>query len=299
MLRNEFGIAGRRSRPPRPVVGLGARRLRRQRRRRRHHGDRPGQAALPTLAWQEESVAGQQGTRRQVEREHPDIQVEYVQGDWNSVHDQLLTSFEGGEAPDIIHTRPPTIAEFTQAGLPGRPHGPAARPPQGRDRPGRLGHRHLRRRGLRRAVPAGVAGRHRQQEAARRGRRGVPTADAPWTWDEFQANAQKLTKAGTVRRRLGAQVADEPGDEPVAQLRRQVLLPTAKTEVKVGDAEKEVPQRIHDMIYTAKTRRARRARHGRRRHPARLLRRQVRDAARLGVYLRQQMVEQAPRASSG
>ncbi len=25
----------------------------------------------------------------------------------------------------------------------------------------------------------------------------VPAADAPWTWDEFQANAQKLTKGDT------------------------------------------------------------------------------------------------------
>ncbi|BFO16573.1 hypothetical protein SHKM778_29610 [Streptomyces sp. KM77-8] len=47
---------------------------------------------------------------------HPDIRVEYVQGSWDSVHDQLLTSFEGGEAPDIVHDASDDLADFAYGG---------------------------------------------------------------------------------------------------------------------------------------------------------------------------------------
>jgi ABC-type glycerol-3-phosphate transport system substrate-binding protein len=34
---------------------------------------------------------------------HPEIQVEYVQGDWGTADQELLTSFETGDVPDIFH----------------------------------------------------------------------------------------------------------------------------------------------------------------------------------------------------
>ena len=125
-----------------------------------------------SLAWQKESLQANKDLVAKWNAEHPDIQVEYVQGDWNSVHDQLLTSFEGGDAPDIFQYEAAVDRRVQQAGLPGRPVRPDL-PATSRVEisPGRLGHRHLRRQGRRRAVPAGVAGRHRQQEAARRRRR--------------------------------------------------------------------------------------------------------------------------------
>jgi ABC-type glycerol-3-phosphate transport system substrate-binding protein len=39
-----------------------------------------------------------------------------VHGSWDSVHDQLLTSFEGGEAPDIIHDASDDLADFAYGG---------------------------------------------------------------------------------------------------------------------------------------------------------------------------------------
>lgn len=42
--------------------------------------------------------------------------VEYVQGTWESVHDQLFTSFEGGEAPDIVHDASDDLADFAYGG---------------------------------------------------------------------------------------------------------------------------------------------------------------------------------------
>ncbi|MGW2209824.1 ABC transporter substrate-binding protein [Streptomyces sp. NPDC001781] len=69
-----------------------------------------------SLAWQQESVAANKQLVREWNAAHPDVRVEYVQGDWNSVHDQLLTSFEGGEAPDVIHDASDDLADFAYGG---------------------------------------------------------------------------------------------------------------------------------------------------------------------------------------
>ncbi|MFI5680309.1 ABC transporter substrate-binding protein [Streptomyces cellulosae] len=69
-----------------------------------------------SLAWQQESVAANQELVKEWNATHPDIKVEYVQGSWDSVHDQLLTSFEGGEAPDIIHDASDDLADFAYGG---------------------------------------------------------------------------------------------------------------------------------------------------------------------------------------
>ncbi|MDH6625566.1 ABC-type glycerol-3-phosphate transport system substrate-binding protein [Streptomyces sp. LBL] len=69
-----------------------------------------------SLAWQQESVAANQDLVKEWNATHPDVKVEYVQGSWDSVHDQLLTSFEGGEAPDIIHDASDDLADFAYGG---------------------------------------------------------------------------------------------------------------------------------------------------------------------------------------
>ncbi|MDQ1007597.1 ABC-type glycerol-3-phosphate transport system substrate-binding protein [Streptomyces sp. V4I23] len=69
-----------------------------------------------SLAWQKESVDANKELVKEWNEAHPDIQVEYVQGSWDSVHDQLLTSFEGGEAPDIIHDASDDLADFAYGG---------------------------------------------------------------------------------------------------------------------------------------------------------------------------------------
>ena len=52
---------------------------------------------------------------------NPDIQVELLQGSWDNVHDQLVTQFAGGTAPDIIHDESADIIGVRRAGLPRRP----------------------------------------------------------------------------------------------------------------------------------------------------------------------------------
>ncbi|MEU2860560.1 ABC transporter substrate-binding protein [Streptomyces mirabilis] len=69
-----------------------------------------------SLAWQEESVTANKELVKEWNATHPDVEVEYVQGSWDSVHDQLLTSFEGGEAPDIIHDASDDLADFAYGG---------------------------------------------------------------------------------------------------------------------------------------------------------------------------------------
>ncbi|MEV5729004.1 MULTISPECIES: ABC transporter substrate-binding protein [Streptomyces] len=69
-----------------------------------------------SLAWQQESVAATKDLVAEWNAARPDIRVEYVQGSWDSVHDQLLTSFEGGEAPDVIHDASDDLADFAYGG---------------------------------------------------------------------------------------------------------------------------------------------------------------------------------------
>ncbi|MEU5534254.1 extracellular solute-binding protein [Streptomyces sp. NPDC020362] len=69
-----------------------------------------------SLAWQQESVAANRDLVREWNATHSEVKVEYVQGSWGSVHDQLLTSFEGGEAPDIIHDASDDLADFAYGG---------------------------------------------------------------------------------------------------------------------------------------------------------------------------------------
>jgi ABC-type glycerol-3-phosphate transport system substrate-binding protein len=69
-----------------------------------------------SLAWQDESVQANKELVKEWNAAHPDVRVEYVQGSWDSVHDQLLTSFEGGEAPDVIHDATDDLADFAYGG---------------------------------------------------------------------------------------------------------------------------------------------------------------------------------------
>ncbi|MBK3571344.1 ABC transporter substrate-binding protein [Streptomyces sp. MBT62] len=82
------------------------------------HGSANGRITLrfQSLAWQEESVTANKELVKEWNATHPDVKVEYVQGSWDSVHDQLLTSFEGGEAPDIIHDASDDLADFAYGG---------------------------------------------------------------------------------------------------------------------------------------------------------------------------------------
>lgn len=79
-------------------------------------GDGPVRLSFQSLAWQKESVDANKALVAAWNAAHPEVQVRYVQGSWSSVHDQLLTSFEGGEAPDVIHDASDDLADFAHGG---------------------------------------------------------------------------------------------------------------------------------------------------------------------------------------
>ncbi|WP_253761101.1 ABC transporter substrate-binding protein [Hamadaea flava] len=207
-----------------------------------------------SLAWQKESLAANKQIVDDWNKANPDIQIEYVQGDWNSVHDQLLTSFEGGDAADIIHYESAALGEFAKQGyladlsslLPAdfkseisdkvwqtvTVDGKVVGVPFLLESQVVLANKKL-------LDAAGVT---------------VPAANAPWTWDEFAANAKKLTKPG----QYGVAWALKSPTNRVMNLALNYdgaffYEEGGKWTVKVGDGEKAIPQRIHDMVYVDKS----------------------------------------------
>lgn len=65
--------------------------------------ENPAYITYKSLAWM---LAEQDETMAIIDEwnaEHPEIQVEYVQGDWGTVDQEMLTAFETGDVPDIVH----------------------------------------------------------------------------------------------------------------------------------------------------------------------------------------------------
>ncbi|MER6999012.1 sugar ABC transporter substrate-binding protein [Streptomyces sp. NPDC000410] len=147
-----------------------------------------------SLAWQEESVAANKQLVEEWNAAHPDIRVEYVQGSWDSVHDQLLTSFEGGEAPDIIHDASDDLADFAYGGyladlrelLPARL---TADIPEQSWRTTTFGEGVYGVPFLQ--EPRVIMANKKILDAS--GVR-VPTPEKPWSWEEFRQVTQELTK---------------------------------------------------------------------------------------------------------
>ncbi|WP_219416888.1 ABC transporter substrate-binding protein [Pseudonocardia nigra] len=79
-------------------------------------GGGPVSLTFQSLAFQEPSVAATRHIVEDWNAANPDVQVEYVQGSWDSVHDQLVTQFQGGTAPDVIHDESADITGFARQG---------------------------------------------------------------------------------------------------------------------------------------------------------------------------------------
>ncbi|OEJ34305.1 ABC transporter substrate-binding protein [Streptomyces subrutilus] len=151
-----------------------------------------------SLAWQKESVDANRALVAEWNAAHPEVQVQYVQGSWSSVHDQLLTSFEGGEAPDVIHDASDDLADFAYGGY-------------------LADLRPLLSERLKADIPdaswetvtfgpdGGVYGVPFLQEPRvlmantellRASGARIPTPEAPWSWEEFRTAARQLTAEG-------------------------------------------------------------------------------------------------------
>ncbi|MEV7380459.1 ABC transporter substrate-binding protein [Streptomyces lydicus] len=218
-------------------------------RRRRSSGGRIT-LRFQSLAWQQDSLKANKQLVAEWNAHHPDIQVRYVQGAWATVHDQLLTSFEGGEAPDIIHDASDDLADFAYGG-------------DLADLTALLSTR------LRQDIP-----RHSWETATFNGRvygvpflqeprvlianraklrrSGVrlPTPEHPWSWAEFAEAAQRLTRGSDYG-------VAWPLKEPVSATLNLALStggrvfhrgPDGKVAVRFDAVDQVVPRTIHDQV---------------------------------------------------
>ncbi|MFF9281685.1 ABC transporter substrate-binding protein [Streptomyces griseosporeus] len=203
-----------------------------------------------SLAWQDESVRATKELVREWNAGHPDVTVRYVQGSWDSVHDQLLTSFEGGEAPDIVHDAADDLADFAHGGyladlthlLPARLK--AAIPQRSWDTA---------------TFEGGVYGVPFLQEPRvlvanatwlRQAGVRIPTPEHPWTWPEFRQVTKELSGGG----RYGVAW---PLKEPVSATLNLSLSaggrlfhrgPDGKVTVRFGAADEIVPRTVRDQL---------------------------------------------------
>ncbi len=69
-----------------------------------------------SLAFQETTIAATEEIVDAWNADNPDVQVEIIQGSWDNVQDQLVTQFQGGTAPDIIHYESAAIMPFGEQG---------------------------------------------------------------------------------------------------------------------------------------------------------------------------------------
>ncbi|MFD9796197.1 ABC transporter substrate-binding protein [Streptomyces sp. NPDC059070] len=203
-----------------------------------------------SLAWQKESVAATKELVKEWNRTHPAVRVQYVQGSWDTVHDQLLTAFEGGEAPDVIHDATDDLADFAYGGdlADLRALLPAALKADIPARSWRTA-----------TFGAGVYGVPFLQEPRvliansrllKASGVRIPTPERPWSWPEFREVTKKLTAKG--RYGIGW-----PLREPVSltlnlglsaggELYHRGADGTVRLAFDAGDAV--VPETVHDQV---------------------------------------------------
>lgn len=215
-----------------------------------------------SLAWQEKSIATNKSIVSEWNIAHPDIQVEYIQGTWNSAHDYLITAFETGDVPDIFHYESSVIIDYAMRGYL-TDLSPYITSEMKNDildvawatvtRPnGEIG-------GIPFLIESLVV--LYNKTLFEKARIIPPTIDNPWTWDDLRNAARKLTKDdnsdGTI---------DQYGAGFGLRNSANIIMNTSisfggsffkKAEnhfvVKVNDEEKKLLQTIVDMIYKDKS----------------------------------------------
>ncbi|MFK4070710.1 ABC transporter substrate-binding protein [Streptomyces sp. NPDC029674] len=222
-------------------------------------GDDDGKITLQfqSLAWQKESVDANKALVEEWNATHPDVKVEYLQGSWDNVHDQLLTSFEGGEAPDIIHDASDDLADFAYGGyladigdlLPERLKA---------DIPERSWETTTFR-GKVYGVPFLQEPRVLIANAKWLKKSGVriPTPEKPWSWAEFQRITKELGAGED-----GKYGVAWPLKEPVSATLNLSLSTggrmfhrgaDGKVDVRFGAADAIMPRTVHDQVNNDKS----------------------------------------------
>ncbi|GAA1956610.1 extracellular solute-binding protein [Catenulispora subtropica] len=207
-----------------------------------------------SYAWQEPTVAANKKIVADWNASHPDVQVQYIPVDANSVHDKLVTQFSSHTAPDIIHDEAADIAGFAQQGYLAKLDGllPAdlkSGIPQGVWDSATVN-------GSVYGVPSLLQSYTVFANTALLKQDGItlPTTSNPWTWQQFQAAAKQATTNGVFGVGWGLK-------SPVSTVVSMSLnyggkffySDNGKTTMRFTAAEQQVPKTIHDMIFQDKS----------------------------------------------
>jgi len=212
-------------------------------------GDGPVTLRFQSLAFQEPTIQASQEIVDAWNADNPDVQVKYVQGSWDSVQDQLVTQFQGGTAPDIIHYESAAMTQFAEQGYladlsDSRSDEVVASVPEGVWESVTVDDQVI-------AAPTLLqtyvvfANRGLLEEAGVE----VPEGDT-WAWDDFRAAAEATTSGDTFG--VGWGLAD-----PTATMLSMGLNfdggffegAGEDVSIDVGPAELALPERIHAMAY--------------------------------------------------
>jgi multiple sugar transport system substrate-binding protein len=212
-------------------------------------GDGPVTLTFQSLAFQPPTIAATEQIVADWNAANPDIQVEITQGTFDTIQDQLTTQFQGGTAPDVIHSSSEGMTGFARQGYLAD-LGPLLSPETQSSVPEPLWDA-VTVDGQRIAAPTLLQTYVVFANTALLEQAGVPVPTGPtWTWDELRAAAQAATtptSAGlgwglrqptaavvSLGMNFGAEFFTGTGDE---------------AQIAIGDAELEVPRRIHEMAY--------------------------------------------------
>lgn len=207
-----------------------------------------------TYVWQPSTVAANNAIVAAWNKSHPDIQVEVVPVDVNSVHDKLLTSFVGGTAADIIHDEAADIAGFIGQGYladmtPLISKKLYASIPRDTWQTVNFSRKLY-------GVPSLIQTYNVFANMDILNAAGIkpPTADAPWTWDRFREVAKQLTTSDRFGVCWGVKTPAAAIQTLGLNFGAQFMyLVNGRWEFKWGAAEQKVPTQIHDMMYVDKS----------------------------------------------
>ncbi|MFI5661470.1 ABC transporter substrate-binding protein [Streptomyces sp. NPDC051684] len=147
-----------------------------------------------SLAWQKESIEANKALVERWNDTHTKVKVKYVQGVWDSIHDQMLTSFEGGKAPDIFHDDASDLTDFGHGGYladlrPYLPKSLRADIPRASWATTTYGKKIYGIPFLQEPRVLVVNKKLLKQSGVR-----TPTVQHPWSWAEFERASKKLTR---------------------------------------------------------------------------------------------------------
>lgn len=206
-----------------------------------------------SLAWQPGAVEANKVIVDQWNADNPDIQVNLVQGDWDSVDDLLTTSFEGGTEPDLFHNEDTALRTYAERG-------------------NVLDLGQYVSDDFRASIPEaawesvqfdgidgvwGVPFLHEStvvfanKDALDAAGIELPTVDDPWAWDEFAAVAQELSSEGVYGAAFGLKGAS--GVTRIANVGYSTgaeffVQDGENWTTQFGEGEKVLPELLRSMI---------------------------------------------------